>query len=156
MNILKPLHNKNYAALLGFTSTDLYPRPSWDIVFGIAYMKESIGLWSVARFGRGDDSEAFRKQFLERSMSTASHETAHLFGMAHCIAWDCLMNGSDSLEESDRHPLVFCPSCQAKVNWLSRRNTVESLLKQREVLALGDLKKTITVLDQRLACCGNP
>jgi hypothetical protein len=35
--------------------------------------------------------------------------------LPHCIAWSCLMNGSNSLPEADARPLELCPSCMAKL-----------------------------------------
>ena len=32
------------------------------------------------------------------------------------------MNGSNSLEESDRTPLAFCPECEAKLWWVCGQN----------------------------------
>lgn len=130
-HILKPHRTTEFAAMLGFTSTDLYPDPGWNFVFGIAYPQDRIGLWSVARFGDPDRGATDRRIFLERTLGTAIHEAAHLFGMSHCIAWECLMNGSDSLEESDRHPLLFCPSCQAKVAHLTGMPNRTALQRQR-------------------------
>jgi len=46
---------------------------------------------------------------------TATHETGHMFGIRHCIAYECGMNGSNSAWERDRQPLEFCPECQAKL-----------------------------------------
>ena len=48
---------------------------------------------------------------LRRSCKVLAHETAHIFGLAHCIYFSCLMNGSNHLAESDRRPLHLCPVC---------------------------------------------
>ena len=37
--------------------------------------------------------------------------------VAHCTLYECGMNGSNSLAESDQRPLEFCPECQAKIWW---------------------------------------
>ncbi len=46
---------------------------------------------------------------LRRSCKVLAHETSHLFGIAHCIYFRCLMNGSNHLGESDSRPLHLCP-----------------------------------------------
>ncbi len=46
-----------------------------------------------------------------------AHETGHMFGLAHCIYFNCLMNGSNHLAESDRRPLHLCPVCLRKLQW---------------------------------------
>jgi archaemetzincin len=58
-----------------------------------------------------------QKLFLRRTLKTALHETGHMFGIQHCIAYECGMNGSNHREESDAQPLEFCPECQAKLWW---------------------------------------
>src|SRR2546430_8733165 len=40
-----------------------------------------------------------------------------MFGLAHCTFFNCLMNGSNHLAESDRRPLHFCPVCLRKLQW---------------------------------------
>jgi len=40
-----------------------------------------------------------------------------MFGLAHCIYFNCLMNGSNHLAESDRRPLHLCPVCLRKLQW---------------------------------------
>ncbi len=46
-----------------------------------------------------------------------AHETSHMFGLAHCTFFNCLMNGSNHLAESDRRPLHLCPVCLRKLQW---------------------------------------
>ena len=38
-----------------------------------------------------------------------------MFSIEHCTAYQCGMNGSNSLAESDRRPMALCPECLAKV-----------------------------------------
>ena len=57
------------------------------------------------------------RRALRRTVGLAVHETGHVFGMPHCIAWLCRMNGSNNLEECDRRPLEYCPECLPKIWW---------------------------------------
>ena len=41
----------------------------------------------------------------------------HAFGLEHCIFFQCNMNGSNSLAETDRQPLRLCPVCLKKLQW---------------------------------------
>jgi archaemetzincin len=50
--------------LLAITMEDLYPHPSWNFVFGQAYLRERVGLFSFARF-----ASASSWVFTERSVS---------------------------------------------------------------------------------------
>jgi hypothetical protein len=38
-----------------------------------------------------------------------------MFGIKHCIAWECAMNGMMNRIELDMRPLEPCPSCLAKL-----------------------------------------
>ena len=103
------------AAVLGITAYDLWPGPGWNFVFGQASLTQRVGVWSMARNGDPDESTAMRKLCALRTAMTATHETGHMFGIRHCIAYQCGMNGSNHSDERDRQPLEFCPECQAKL-----------------------------------------
>lgn len=38
-----------------------------------------------------------------------------MFGMQHCVHYHCVVNGSNSLAESDSQPLHLCPVCLRKL-----------------------------------------
>jgi len=40
-----------------------------------------------------------------------------MLGVKHCVFFNCLMNGSNSLAESDRRPLHLCPVDLRKLQW---------------------------------------
>lgn len=48
-----------------------------------------------------------------------------MFGLKHCIYYNCLMNGSNSLDESDQKPLEPCPVCMRKLLTAVRFNPFE-------------------------------
>jgi archaemetzincin len=79
----------------------------------VARLKRRCGVFSFARYGIEEDP----KLALLRAMKVISHETGHAFGIKHCIHFHCLMNGSNSLGETDRAPLHFCPVCLRKIHW---------------------------------------
>lgn len=112
--VLKPRRPADAVAVLGLTTTDLWPGEGWNFVFGMATFTERVGVWSLWRYG--DPAEDYTT-CLRRTLKVAAHETGHMIGIAHCIAWECLMNGSNSLRETDAGPLHFCPECEAKVWW---------------------------------------
>ena len=100
-------------ALLGITMEDLYPEPAWNFVFGQASLRDRVGVYSFARYDPrffGDSLPVdWQKLLLRRSCKVLAHETAHMFGIAHCTFFHCLMNGSNHLAESDARPLHLCP-----------------------------------------------
>ena len=58
----------------------------------------------------GAEAEALR-----RGCKVLSHEIGHTLGLAHCVFFECVMNGANSLEETDEHPLCECPVCHRKL-----------------------------------------
>lgn len=106
--------------ILVITMEDLYPDPSWNFVFGQASLSERIGVFSFARYDpmfygdmRGPNNMTV---LLKRSCKVLAHETAHMFGLKHCIYFQCVMNGSNHLKESDSRPLHLCPLCLRKLH----------------------------------------
>ncbi len=104
--------------LLGVTVLDLYPGEGWSFVFGEAILDERVGVFSFARYDpRFYDKPADPGLLLRRACKVLAHETCHMFGIRHCIFFNCLMNGSNHLAESDRRPLDLCPIDLRKLHW---------------------------------------
>ncbi len=76
-----------------------------------------MGVWSIYRNGDPAAGVDGFRQCLLRTIKTASHETGHMFSMAHCTAYECNMCGCNNRAESDRRPLYLGPECLAKVLW---------------------------------------
>ena len=104
-------------ATIGLTAIDLYPEPSWNFVFGQASPASRSGVWSMFRFGDPGESADAERTCLLRTIKTASHEVAHMLSIHHCIAYECVMNGSNHLGELDRRPTDLCPHCLSKLMW---------------------------------------
>jgi archaemetzincin len=109
----------NAFCMLAITMEDLYPDPRWNFVFGQASMQDRVGVFSFARYdpffyGESRGSQ-YQELLLRRSAKVLVHETAHMFSLAHCIYFKCVMNGSNHLQESDSRPLSLCPVCLRKL-----------------------------------------
>jgi archaemetzincin len=115
--VLKPKRPNDAVAVLGLTTSDLWPGKGWNYVFGQASLSDRVGIWSIYRYGNLDGGQAESQQARRRTFKVAVHETGHMLGIAHCTAYECLMNGSNSLAEVDSRPLWFCPECVQKVWW---------------------------------------
>jgi|GEM_PF-971650 len=122
-------------AMISFTATDLWPGEQWNFVFGMASLKHRVGVWSINRLGNPAESEESFRLALLRTLKIASHETAHMFSMEHCTAYECNMNGSNNMQEADESPLWLCPECVAKLWWLSKTDKVGRCNKLSEFLA---------------------
>ncbi|XP_055017134.1 archaemetzincin-2 isoform X2 [Boleophthalmus pectinirostris] len=143
-DLLRFLENrkpKDAFCIVGITMIDLYPKDSWNFVFGQASLSSGMGIFSFARYDdnfysrsyagrlkkqhklKKDDYSVFDGYYnppisstlLLRSCKTMTHEIGHMFGIRHCQWLSCVMQGSNHLEESDRRPLDFCPICLRKL-----------------------------------------
>ncbi len=133
--ILLPTLPADAAARIGLTATDLWAGAGWNFVFGQASLEERVGVWSLARLGDpGGGPEVFRT-CLRRALATAVHETCHMFGFLHCTAFECLMCGSNSLDEGDRLPFWLCPPCLAKLCWAAQVDPLHHLRTLQEYCA---------------------
>ncbi|XP_062859182.1 archaemetzincin-2 isoform X2 [Trichomycterus rosablanca] len=138
---LKKKKPKDAFCIVGITMIDLYPRDSWNFVFGQASLTEGIGVFSFARYDddfysrnyagrlkkgmkpKPGDYSVFQSCYIPpisstlllRSCKTLTHEIGHIFGIKHCQWLQCVMQGSNHLEESDRRPPDLCPICLRKL-----------------------------------------
>lgn len=71
------------------------------------------------------------------------HEITHMFGVKHCIYYECTMNGHNGEFESDRHPdATLCPSCLIKLQMNIKFDVKERYQKLAEAsAALGFYKQ---------------
>ena len=130
--LLKPALPPNAAVSIAFTGSDLWPGEGWNFVFGQASIGDRVGVWSIHRFGDPSESQNAFRVTLRRTLRTAVHETGHMFSMQHCIYYQCVMNGSNHLDEADRLPLSLCPTCLAK---LCHATSAEPQRRFRELVA---------------------
>jgi archaemetzincin len=97
--------------LLGITMVDLYPGDDWNFVFGQALLHGRVGVYSFARHVSDDPVVTLR-----RGLKILAHETGHMFSIEHCIHYECVMNGSNHLDEADSQPMHLCPVCLRKLH----------------------------------------
>lgn len=103
--IVKPHCPVDSLACIGITDSDLWPGRGWNFVYGQALPESRLGIWSTHRF-QGD---------LKRIVAVAAHETGHILGIRHCLAYKCLMCGSNNYGEATDKPMLFCPHCLEKL-----------------------------------------
>jgi len=123
--LLAPRLPADAAAYISFTASDLWPGEGWNFVFGQASLRDRVGVWSIHRYGDPDASKSAYKLALKRALKVAVHETSHMFSLRHCTAYECVMGGSNSLDESDRRPIWLCPECMAKICWATKRDPLD-------------------------------
>lgn len=114
LDSIMPQRKPNDAlVVMGLSSKDLYPKPSWNFVFGLATYSKGVGVTSFFRYE--PNNEDYRL-CLRRTIRTSAHEIGHMFYMKHCTHAMCVMNGSNSLSEDDRKPNTLCSVCLKKMH----------------------------------------
>ncbi|MBT1685567.1 archaemetzincin [Dawidia soli] len=114
--------------VMAVTAKDLYPSDSWNFVFGQASTKKRVGVSSIYRFTDTVMDSMTYPVCLERLIKTSSHEIGHMFSCQHCTHAICVMNGSNSLSESDGRPNRLCSECHMKLCWNLGFDVPERLL----------------------------
>ncbi|CAE8603547.1 unnamed protein product [Polarella glacialis] len=111
---------------LGVTLEDIYPGDQWNYVFGQARPLERVGVFSFARhssvFYNGVHATEARELlstsqllgWMQTNRQTMCHETCHMFGILHCVFWNCMMNGNNGPGDSAGASFL-CPVCLRKL-----------------------------------------
>ncbi len=119
---LEPTIPDDAYCVIAVTWSDLYPDDSYNFVFGLARLTHRVGVFSFARLHPDfygiltTDPIEVRRLVMRRSLAVMSHEIGHMFGLSHCVFRSCNLNGSNSLDESDRQPMHLCPVCLRKLH----------------------------------------
>lgn len=98
--------NPKAICVIGVTTWDIYPDETFSFVFGLANVMTQVGVFSFCRYDplfNGDQvsSEEERDNLmLFRACKVMTHEIGHMFGIRHCIHYECGMNGCNHIEES--------------------------------------------------------
>ncbi len=110
--------------------------PGLNFVFGLGSLAQRVGAYSFRRFGGENVGDPLYKT---RCFKLVGHEVGHILGMEHCIYYECVMNGANSLDEDDKMPLHLCPVCTAKVKWnvgcdeLKREKDLEKIFTEHKL-----------------------
>ncbi|WP_136667045.1 archaemetzincin [Flavobacterium sp. H122] len=112
-SIMPKVKPKNALVTMGLSAKDLYPKPSWNFVFGLATYSKGVGVTSFFRY---EPNLPDYRICLRRTIRTSAHEIGHMFKMKHCTYAKCVMNGVNSLSEDDRKPNTLCSVCLKKMH----------------------------------------
>ncbi len=131
---LPSIKERDAYSIIAVTMEDLYPDEAWNFVFGEAMLDGGAGIFSFARYDPTFYGEKRDEQtqllILKRSCKVLAHETGHMFGLMHCVFFECLMNGANHLPETDSQPMHLCPVCLRKL----QLTVGFDLLKREEAL----------------------
>ncbi|MEW5847899.1 MAG: archaemetzincin [Myxococcota bacterium] len=114
---LRTRRPRDSMGLIALTAMDLYPQEDWNYVFGMASLERRVGVWSIHRLCARELAGTAFSRCLLRTIKTAVHELSHMLSLSHCVAYECVMNGSNHLEEMDGQPAEPCPVCLQKLCW---------------------------------------
>ena len=94
----------------------MYHREDWNYVFGLGAIRYRTGVFSFARYDPSffdedctEPDDTVKEIITFRSIRVMIHEIGHMFGLLHCVYYQCWMNGSMSAEEGSRRPSYLCP-----------------------------------------------
>lgn len=147
--VLIPARPADALAVLALTSEDLYPAPDWNFVLGEASTVDRVGVWSLFRNGTPGTPE-----YLMRTLKTATHELGHMLSLQHCVAWSCVMAGSNSVQEADLQPASLCPACLQKVTWNVGLDPVKRFDALAEFYADAGFTEELAMTRRELAASG--
>ena len=86
-------------------------------IHGIAQPSGKACVISLSRLNLDADEERFRSRALKEAM----HELGHTFRLGHCADPGCVMWFSNTLGETDRKGVAYCPRCEETLR-LARRS----------------------------------
>lgn len=142
-------------AMIAVTMTDLYPDEKWNFVFGQASTKDRVGVFSFARYHpawMGDKAEEGTEALvLRRAAKVLTHEMGHMFGIRHCIYYECNMNGANHLAEADATPMHLCPVCLRKLHRAARFDPAVRYGKLRDFYEANGMKAEEEWVGKRIA-----
>lgn len=146
-SLLQPHIPADAIVVMAVTAKDLYPKESWNYVFGQAYTKRRTG---VSSFFRYYESEKDYRLCLKRFIKTSSHEIGHMFSMLHCTNAVCAMNGTNNLPETDTKPNRLCSVCLSKLYWNLEFDNVKRLSALKSFFKKHGLESDYQMADKDL------
>jgi len=115
LDALRPVVWKRGWKRVGIIDADIFAT-GLNFVFGQADLSGSTAVVSLRRLGNefyglpGDEN-----LLVERAAKEIIHEVGHTLGLVHCKSRTCVMYFSNSLTETDRKGMMFCPQCRSRV-----------------------------------------
>lgn len=141
----------NAIVVMAITEKDLYPEDSWNFVFGQAYTTKRVGVSSIFRYCETPLDSINYNVCLNRLIKTSCHEIGHMFSIYHCTFAECIMNGTNNLEESDSRPNKLCSECLKKLYWNLKFDNVKRLTAIRDYFNTHKLTSDFDLINRDLA-----
>ncbi|MCB2378388.1 archaemetzincin [Hymenobacter sp. BT635] len=149
-NYLKARLPETGLALMAISAKDLYPKPDWNYVFGLASYPHRVGVTSIYRLQDQTLTADNYIRCLTRLISISSHEIGHMFSLRHCTYARCAMNGTNSLPETDAAPNRLCSECQRKLSWNFQYDTTQRLRELAVFFSKHELQRDYALANRDL------
>lgn len=154
-NMMKPRVPLDAAGYLTITSVDLFSQQSDNFLFGKTSLRDRVSIMSISRLGQPDAGDKEFKQTLLRAMQAGARSVGRMFSVSYCVTYECVMCGSNSLDESDRRPVWLCPECMAKVCWATKTQPVERYEKLVKFAKMHGLAREQEFYEKSLKALGS-
>ncbi|UJR16590.1 hypothetical protein I4U23_003490 [Adineta vaga] len=170
LNALTKVVPNDARCLVALTMCDLYSDDTDLFIAGLARGNNRVAVFSLYRYDpylSFNESDWFsckikigsksksavekrRNLLLLRACRLLTHEICHLFGIAHCIYYSCLMNGSGHLDEDFSQPLFECPIDLRKLHTLIEFNIHERYEQLLEFFKTHNFDNEMRILQIKL------
>lgn len=155
LDAVRPWLPDDAYAMITVIHRDMYVVPDQDYAFGYGLHRGRLAAMSFAHFdpifmGRARP-EHWRRDIERRSLAVLTHELAHTFGMRHCTAYACVLNGMSHPQELDRTPPHLCPVCLRKLGALGLAEPRARYERLAAFYARADLHDAALWVRRRLA-----
>lgn len=140
---------------LVLTSRDIYDEDSDNFVFGVADHCDSKAVVSLHRYGIPARIPLAGIP-LTRLLKITSHELGHLYHLRHCTAALCNMNGTNSIQELDSHPLELCSQCLSTLLWFTGTDPLKRFSDLGHFYAQHNLPDEQAIISRRTSLLTEP
>lgn len=170
LDILKRSVPNDAHCLVAITLHDFYSDESDLFIAGLANGNCRVAAFSFFRYDprlehseelwydwrlKKTKSKLMSEIILLRSCRLLTHEIGHLLGIAHCIYYACLMNGSGHLEEDFSQPLFLCPIDLRKLSRLVGFDGVRRYEQMLQFCTNNGFNEESELLEKRLEILKN-
>ena len=116
LQLLRETEAPNAERLVGLIDQDCYA-PGLNFIFGQAAAGGREAFVALPRLrppcsGMEEDKNLFRDRILKEIV----HELGHTWGLPHCDCNDCVMQFSNSIQDTEKKNAGFCSRCKEKLS----------------------------------------